>query len=211
MNTQQRIKLAVLAGLIGPILLGTVITVLTITERDFMLSIGWKLNAPLDWPSGLALGPYGWIMTLTFLICGLLIIIFASGLRLSLPRLRPSLTATWLLFLAGIGLIGLVSPTDKTIRTTPATWHGRLHDASFALIGLTLMPAMIFLGFVFLKDRNWKDLAVYTWITVALAVPTFWMKGFAFYLFMAAILFWCEVVALRLKSTSKVLEQDFTS
>lgn len=211
MNTQQQIKLAALAGIIGPILLGAVITVLTITERDFMLSIGWKLNAPLDWPSGLALGPYGWIMTLTFLTCGLLIIIFAAGLRLSLPRVRPALIATWLLFLAGIGLIGLVSPTDKTIRTTPATWHGRLHDASFALIGLTLLPAMIFLGFVFLKDRNWKDLAIYTWITVAPAIPTFWMKGFAFYLFLAAILFWCEVVALRLKSTSKVLEQDFIS
>jgi len=211
MNVQRRIKLAALAGITGPLLLGSVITILTIIERDFMTSIGWRLDAPLDWPSGLALGPYGWIMTLTFLISGFLIIIFASGLRLSLPRVSLTLIATWLVFFSGLGLIGLISPTDKTLRTTPATWHGRLHDASFALIGLTLMPAMIFLGFVFLKDRNWKDLAIYTWITVAPAIPTFWMKGFAFYLFLAAILFWCEVVALRLKSTSKVLEQDFTS
>jgi len=60
---------------------------------------------------------------------------------------------------------------------------------------------MILLGFVFLKDQRWKNLAVYTWITVALAVPTFWMKGFAFYFFLLAILTWCEVMAFRLLHT----------
>lgn len=199
MNVQQRIKLASWAGIIGPLLLGSVITTLTIAERDFMTSIGWKLNAPLDWPSGLALGPYGWIMTLTFLISGILIIVFASGLRLSLPAFHSALIAVWLLIAAGFGMIGLVSPTDKTIRTTPATWHGRLHDASFAVIGLTLMPAMLLLGFVFFKNGQ-KSLAIYTWITTALAIPTFWLKGLAFYIFLLAILTWCEVIALQLKS-----------
>ncbi len=201
MSTQQRIRLAAYAGIIGPLLLGSVITILTIAERNFMTSIGWTLRAPLDWPSGLALGPYGWIMTLTFVISGLLIIIFAMGLRFSLPHNRLVTICIWLLVLAGVGLIGLISPTDKTIRTTPKTWHGILHDSSFVVIGLTLMPAMILLGFVFLKDDRWKNLAVYTWITVALAVPTFWMKGFAFYFFLLAILLWCEVMAFRLKST----------
>ena len=203
MNVQRRIKLAALAGITGPLLLGSVITILTLIERDFMTSIGWRLDAPLDWPSGLALGPYGWIMTLTFLVSGFLIIIFASGLRLSLPRVRLTLIATWLLFFSGLGLVGLISPTDKTLRTTPATWHGRLHDGSFVVIGLTLMPAMILLGFVFLKEERWKDLAVYTWVTVALAIPTFWMKGFAFYIFLFAMLVWCEVIAFRLRSTAK--------
>ncbi len=200
MNASQRIKLAAWAGIIGPLLLGGVITVLTILERNFMLSIGWKFNAPLDWPSGLALGPLGWIMTLTFFLSGILIIIFASGLRLSLPRVRSAGIAIWLLILSGVGMIGLISPTDKTIRTTPRTWHGILHDSSFTIIGLTLMPAMLLLGFIFLKDSRWKNLAVYTWITVVLAVPTFWMKGVAFYIFLAAILTWCEVIALRLRS-----------
>ena len=203
MNRQQRIKIAALAGIIGPLLLGSVITLLTILERDFMLSIGWKLNAPLDWPSGLALGPIGWIMTLTFFVSGILILVFASGLRLSLLPLRSAGIAIWLLILAGVGMIGLISPTDKTIRTTPKTWHGILHDSSFAAIGLTLMPAMILLGYVFRRDPRWQNLAVYTWITVALAVPTFWMKGVAFYIFLAAILLWCEVIAFRLLSTTK--------
>jgi hypothetical protein len=204
MKEHRRIRLAVIAGIIGPLLLGSVITILTILQRDFMTSIGWRAEAPLDWPSGLALGPYGWIMTATFLVCGLLMIVFASGLRLRLPRGRLAQICTWLLTAAGYGLIGLISPTDKTLRNTPATWHGRLHDSSFVIIGITLMPAMILLGYLFLKDKNWKNLAVYTWITLALVVPTFWMKGFAFYIFLLAILVWCEGIAFRLRS----LEQD---
>lgn len=199
MNASRRIKIAALAGIVGPLLLGSVITILTIAERDFMTSIGWRLNSPLDWPSGLALGPYGWIMTLTFFLSGILIIVFASGLRLSLPPVRPALIATWLLIAAGFGMIGLVSPTDKTIRTTPATVHGRLHDASFVVIGLTLMPAMLLLGFVYFK-KGQRGLAIYTWLTTALAIPTFWLKGFAFYIFLLAILTWCEVIALQLQA-----------
>ena len=61
MSTQQRIRFAAYAGIIGPLLLGSVITILTIAERNFMTSIGWTLRAPLDWPSGLALGPYPWM------------------------------------------------------------------------------------------------------------------------------------------------------
>ena len=199
MNSEQRVKLAARAGMFGPLLLGAVITALTILERNFMLSIGWKFDAPLDWPSGLALGPLGWIMTLTFLISGILIIFFASGLRLSLPSLLSARIATWLLIAAGYGLVGLTFSTDKTIRTTPKTWHGLIHDSSFTVIGFTLMPAMILLGLIFLKDPRWKNLAIYTWITVALVIPTFWMKGVAFYFFLAAILIWCEVIALRIK------------
>ncbi len=198
MSRQQKIRLAACAGIIGPVLLGSVITILTIVERDFMTSIGWKLRVPLDWPSGLALGPHGWIMTLTFAISGILIIIFAAGLRFSLPPGRLTTISIWLLALSGVGMMGLISPTDKTIRTTPKTWHGILHDSSFVVIGLTLMPAMILLGFVFRKDERWKNLAVYTWVTVALAIPTFWIKFFAFYFFLLAILIWCEVMAFRL-------------
>jgi hypothetical protein len=61
------------------------------------------------------------------------------------------------------------------------------------------MPAMLLLGFVFFKNGQ-KSLAIYTWITTALAIPTFWLKGLAFYIFLLAILTWCEVIALQLKS-----------
>ena len=195
------IKLAARAGIVGPILFGLVLLILTFAEHDFLLSLGWRPLEPLDWPSGLALGPYGWIMTLTFIVSGLLMILFASGLHRSLPRSRSTFFSTLVFALTGVAMAGLAFFTDPTIRSTPATWHGRLHDLSFVLLGLTLMPAMILLGLAFQQDVRWKNLSLYTWITVTLVFPAFWVKGAAFYVFFLAILVWSEIVAFRLKST----------
>ena len=205
MSSEQWIKLAARAGMIGPFIFGIVLISLTILKFDFLLSIGWHpFRAPtLDWPSGLALGDYGWVMTVTFILMGFMMIVFASGLRLGLPPVRPALIGTVLISLAGFGLIGLASTTDPTLTTITRTWHGLLHDASFVLVGLTLMPGMIFLGFAFRDSNDWNDLSLYTWITVALALPTFFLKGAAFYVFLIAILIWCEVIAFRLSKQDK--------
>ena len=199
------IKLAVRAGILGPGLFAIVLFTLTLLKYDFLLSLGWHpLNDPtFDWPSGLALGDFGWVMTLTFLGSGLLMTIFASGLRLSLPRSRVTFFSTLALTLASLALAGLAFTTDPTIRTTPGTWHGRLHDLSFVLLGLTLMPAMLLLGFAFRQDKHWRSLSVYTWATMALAVPSFWLKGAAFYVFLLAVLTWLVVIALRLGQKEK--------
>jgi hypothetical protein len=199
------IKFAARVGLIGPVLFGAVVTLLTALKYDFLLSLGWHpLKAPtFDWPSGLALGALGWIMTATFIVSGLMMAVFATGLRLNLPRTPLTLTAALALTVAGLALAGLAFTTDPTIRSTPATWHGRLHDLSFVLLGFTLMPAMILLGFVFRLDARWRDLSLYTGITVALAFPAFWLKGAAFYVFLLAVLAWSEVIARRLYGLSK--------
>lgn len=199
------IKLAARAGIIGTSLFAVVLFILTLLKYDFLLSLGWHpLNDPtFDWPSGLALGDFGWVMTLTFLGSGLLMTIFASGLRISLPRSRVTFFSTLALTLASLALAGLAFTTDPTIRTTPGTWHGRLHDLSFVLLGLTLMPAMLLLGFAFRQDKHWRSLSVYTWATMALAVPSFWLKGAAFYVFLLAVLTWLVVIALRLGQKEK--------
>jgi hypothetical protein len=188
--------------MLGPLLFGGVVTTLTILKYDFLLSLGWHpLSAPtFDWPSGLALGAYGWVMTATFIISGLTLTFFASGLCLSLPPSRLTLIASFALSLAGLALAGLAFTTDPTLRSTPATWHGRLHDLSFVLLGVTLMPSMIWLGFAFRHSVAWRSLSSYTWLTAFLAVPTFSLKGAAFYIFLLTVLIWMEVLAMRLNS-----------
>ncbi|HET9908570.1 MAG TPA: DUF998 domain-containing protein [Anaerolineales bacterium] len=206
MNSTEWVKVAARAGMVGPFLFGIILSTLTILKYDFLLSIGWHpFRAPtLDWPSGLALGDYGWIMTATFITSGFMMILFASGLRLALPPVRTALIGTILLSLAGLGLIGLASTTDPTLTTVTRTWHGLLHDASFVILGLTLMPAMIALGFAFRDNQYWSHLSLYTWITVALAFPAFWLKGAAFYVFLLAVLIWCEVIAFQLGKWTQI-------
>jgi hypothetical protein len=194
------IKFAARAGILGPLLFGGVVTTLTILKYDFLLSLGWHpLYAPtFDWPSGLALGKYGWIMTATFILSGFMLTLFASGLCLNLPRSRIALIATFTLSLAGLALASLAFTTDPTIRSTPATWHGQLHDLAFVLLGITLMPAMILLGFAFRQSTHWRSLASYTWGTALLAIPTFSLKGAVFYVFLLAVLVWSKVISFRL-------------
>jgi hypothetical protein len=197
-NKSRLIKLAAHAGIIGPALFAVVVTGLTITQADFMRSLGWNPLGPvIDWPSGLALGPYGWLMTVTFFVCGGMMAFFAYGLKLALKETL----ATSLLMLAGFAMMGLIFATDPTLFTTSRTWHGLLHDSFFALLGITLMPGMLLLGRVFRQNELWKNLSVYTWSTLALIIPTFWLKGLAFYVFLLAILVWSEVIAFRLSST----------
>ncbi len=186
--------------LIGPVLFGTVTVTLTIIKYDFLRGLGWHpINDPtFDWPSGLALGPYGIIMTLTFIISGLLMSMLGLRLFRSLKPGAASKAGSFLLMCAGLALAALASTTDPTLRTTQATLHGRLHDLSFVLLGLSLMPAMIILGVAFRDDTRWHTFGLYTWITAALALPTFFVKGAFFYVFLFAVLLWTELVAWKL-------------
>jgi hypothetical protein len=197
MNRARLIKLAAVAGITAPIVFATITTILTFAEASFMRSIGWEpFGNVLDWPSGLAMGPYGWLMMVNFFLSGAMMAFFAYGLKLALE----DKLATTLLMLGGFAMMGLVFTTDPTIRSYPKTWHGFLHDSFFAVLGITLMLGMLLLGRVFQKNEGWKNLSVYTWATLALVIPTFWLKGLAFYLFLFAILVWSEIVAFRLRS-----------
>jgi hypothetical protein len=189
--------------LIGPIIFAIMLIILTVIQYDFMRGLGWHpITAPtFDWPSGLALGPYGIVMTATFIISGLLIALLALRLKADLNPARTSQLGSALLVLSGLFLASLAFTTDPTIRATPATWHGRLHDLSFVLLGINLFSSMIVLGFAFRQNESWKSFSLYTWLTVAFAIPAFILKGAVFYIFLLAILFWIETLAWKLNSS----------
>lgn len=197
MDKSRLIERAALAGILAPIVFAVIVTGLTFAEASFMHSIGWEpFGNVLDWPSGLAMGPYGWLMTINFFVCGIMMAFFAYGLKFAL---RDKFATTFLVF-SGFAMMGLVFTTDPTIRSYPKTWHGFLHDGFFAALGVTMMLGMLLLGRAFQEYDHWKNLSIYTWITLVLVIPTFWLKGLFFYIFLLAILIWCEVVAFRLRS-----------
>jgi hypothetical protein len=142
-------------------------------------------------------------MTATFIISGLLIAVLGLRLKASLGPVSTSQAGSTLLVLSGFALASLAFTTDPTIRDTPATWHGILHDLAFVLLGLTLFPSMIVLGFAFQKNKTWIKFSLYTWLTAACAIPAFILKGAAFYVFLFAILFWLEVLAWKLSGFEK--------
>jgi hypothetical protein len=198
------IRAAVVAGTVGPLAFGLTVAGLSVVQYDFMRGLGWNpITAPtFDWPSGLALGPYGLLMTLAFVVGGAGLALLALGVGRALRAGSMGRVAAALLVLAGVAMAALASPTDPTLTTRVATLTGRIHDLSFVGLGLSLFPAILLFAVAFRRDPAWRPLSMWTWLTLALAAPAFILKGPAFYVFLIAVLAWVEVVASRLRRVS---------
>ena len=184
--------------MVGPALFAATVIALTVLQYDFMLGIGWRpLADPAGaWPSGLALGPYGWAQDASFVLSGILLMLFAAGLRLGAPG--GSWTGPALLFVAGAAMALMGFETDPIQSTGPQTLHNLIHDLAFALFVLTLLPAFFFLWRWFREEALWRGHARYTLATGVIATLSLFLPGVAYYLFLLVVLIWFEVTALRL-------------
>jgi len=184
----------------GPVLFLSVLVTLTVVQYDFMLGIGWRpLGDPAGaWPSGLALGPYGWVQVLNFVVSGLLLAIFASGLHFGVTNGRGSQIGPGLLFVAGIAMALMGFETDPIRRTMHRTVHGWIHDLAFVFFALALLSSLFFLWLRLKKDPLWRNHARYTLATSILAAFLLALPGVAYYLFLAVVLLWVSTTGRKL-------------
>jgi uncharacterized membrane protein len=133
------------------------------------------LSPGFNWLSTAAsehsIGPHGWIQISAFVVTGLLILAFASGVARELGR-DGSMLGHRLLTILGccILLSGpfVADPAPVALYSREATWHGIVHGILGA-IAFTLMPAICFVFYRrFRKDQQWRSLA--TWTLAASAV-----------------------------------------
>jgi hypothetical protein len=194
------VRAAAIAGMVGPVLFATVLLALTVLEYDFMLATGWRpLRDPAGaWPSGLALGPYGWVQVANFVLSGILLMTFAAGLHFGATAGRGSQVGPALLFVSGAAMAFMGFETDPIGSTGPRTLHNLIHDLAFALFVFALLPAFFFLWRRFREDALWQAQARYTLITGVLATLLLLLPGVAYYLFLAVVVVWFEIMAVRL-------------
>jgi len=145
-----------LAGLIGPPLFWTVLTVLGQTQPAY--------NALRYDISLLALGPYGWTQSANFVIFGLSIIVFQRGLDDELaPGEARGPLAVFLAFASGLALVAMaIFPTDP-----PGTWtaRGTVHLGIVASLAV-LLPTICFATAGKLKRHSlWRGYARFTVLT----------------------------------------------
>ncbi len=193
-----------LAGMIGPAMFALIIVVLTLVQYDFMVELGWHpiRSSEVPWPSGLALGPLGWLQVANFVLFGFMLIAFAVGLHRAVARGgRGSSVGPALLILAGVAMVLAGFKTDPDISGGPQMWHGLIHGLAYLLFIFSLLPSFFFLWWRFRRDPLWRGYSLYTLITGMLYVILFLRsESVAFYLFLALILVWIEVMAIRLRS-----------
>ena len=194
------VRMAAAAGMIGSVLFAATLLTLTVVQYDFMLGLGWRpLGDPAGaWPSGLALGPYGWAQVANFVLSGILLMIFAAGLHFGATDGRGSRVGPALLLVAGASMALMGFETDPIQSTGPRTLHNLIHDLAFALFVLALLPSFFFLWRRFREDALWRSHARHTLITGVLATLLLFLPGVAYYLFLAVVLVWFEITAVRL-------------
>lgn len=130
--------------------------------------------------SALSLGELGWMQILNFLVCGLLLLGFAAGLRLAL---RSGKGATWgplLFFLFGLGLIGAgLFVADPDLGYPPGapgsgqalvTLHGVLHTFATLMTFSSLVAASVVLARRFAGDPDWPGWTFYSLVAGLLVV-----------------------------------------
>lgn len=131
--------------------------------------------------SSLSLSDQGWMQIANFLMCGLLTLGFAIGLRQVFRTGRSSVWGPILLGLFSLALIvaGLFA-TDPSLgypvgthSSGPQTLHGIIHG----IAGLITFSSLAIAGFVmarrFAGDPNWKGWALYSTITGTLVAVFF--------------------------------------
>lgn len=205
MKQQMTVRVGAFAGIVGPVLFGAILVVLTAVQYDFMVEIGWQpLEDPADaWPSGLALGPYGWAQILNFVLSGLMMMLLAVGLHRGAMSGRGSRAGPALLFVAGAAMALMGFETDPILREGPRTLHGWIHDLAFALFVLALLPSFFFLWRRFRGDVLWRGHARYTLATGVTSALLIFLPSVAYYLFIVVVLAWMEVTAIRLLRSSR--------
>lgn len=164
------IKPLLACGAIGPLLNIVVLLILGATRPGY--------NAWLMPDSSLELGEGGWIQIANYIICGVLLLGFAIGLRRVLHTGRGSTWGPILLGLVGLSFIGIgVFVTDPVLGYPPgasrtSTIPGTLHNLLGQLQFIALAAACFVLARREAADpasRGWAWYAVATGLLVVAA------------------------------------------
>ena len=166
-------RFLIAGGAIGPLLFMIVLLMEGATRPGYS---AWH-----NYGSSLSLGDQGWMQIANFLVCGLLTLGFAIGLRQVFQTGRGSVWGPILLGVFGASLIvaGLFV-TDPSLGYPPGT-HGSgpqtLHGTIHGVAGLIAFSSSAIASFVmarrFAGDPNWRGWALYSIVTGVLVIVFF--------------------------------------
>jgi uncharacterized protein DUF998 len=176
-NKREPVSTRIKMLLVGGALAGPLFTLMWIIEGA--TRTGYN---PLRHPvSSLALGDFGWMQIVNFIVAGLLTLAFAIGSWLTL---RPQRGSTWGPLLIGVWAAGLLAagifvtdPVSGYPTGTPGlllnrTTHGNLHDL-FSLLGFLALTISCFVfasHFAAHRERGWMIYSILTGILFPIGI-----------------------------------------
>ena len=207
------IRLAALAGMAAPILFVSVFT------AEGALRPGYQ--PVCMFVSELSLGSRGWVQIGSFVVTGLLVLLFSSGVAARCIGGRAASAGQATLKIIGFSLVAS-GPfvTDPSALFNQTSLHGLVHGIFGALV-FSLAPVCCFVYFgPFRRDPTWKSLAPWTavaGVVLALGIVVLKLsqlphgglypwKGWIQRAFLIVFMGWLFVFAARLYRVSGVGE-----
>jgi Protein of unknown function (DUF998) len=172
-------RFLITCGAVGPLLFILVFLIEGATRPGYS---AWH-----NYVSSLGTSPQGWMQIANFLVCGLLVLCFAVGLRQVLHSGKGSVWGPLLIGIFGLALIvagifvtdgSLGYPPGSTNRGGPQTIHGTIHGVAGLIAFSTLAIACFVMSRRFAGDPNWKGWALYSFIA-GLLVAVFFVASTA--------------------------------
>lgn len=166
-------RLLIAGGAVGPLFFIVLLLIEGATRPGYS---AWH-----NYGSSLSLGDLGWMQIANFLICGLLTLGFAVGLRQVLRSGRGSIGGPILLGIFGLALITAgIFVTDPSLgyppgthSSGPQTLHGTIHGVAGLIAFFSVAIASFVMARRFAGDPKWKGWALYSTITGILVIVFF--------------------------------------
>lgn len=206
MTTVTR-RTSALAGIaIAPLWIG-VTAVLTWLEWDYIHSVGWSPTSAneVPYPSVLLRGELGLVQSLNFVVTGVLVAVFALGLRREFTRRISGWVATVGLAVFSLGTIMNAGTTD--LGDEPSTLSGTVHVTGFVLVLLGALVAYPATGLALRGNPAWRRWRLLGWWPVllfAVAVTNLGLPGdLGFCIFVALVWIWYALMSGHLLAVDR--------
>ena len=173
MTNRQITRATLVAGAVGPALFVLVFLLEGATRLGYS---PWRHQV-----SQLSLSDQGWEQVANFLVCGVLVLAFALGLRRSLGTGKGMTFGPLLLVIFALGLLvaGLFR-ADPALgyppgvpMPAPQTAHGTIHGLAGLVVFVSLPAACFATARRFAGDPRWRGWAAYSILTGLLVLASF--------------------------------------
>ena len=194
------------------------LAVLAVVGQLVLLASAWLLPAISEYHlvgdniSELAIGQYGFVQTLAFVISGLGVLALAYGIHRVTAGIRGSLLGSVFIGIYGVGaLVVAIFPSDR-IDSKADVWTqsttGWIHSITAFVAYLSVITGMLVLTWTFARDMHWRSLVVGSALLAGAALALLFVQsegpwvGLMQRLMIAAISGWLILVALRVRSVA---------
>jgi hypothetical protein len=200
-------RTAGLAGLVvAPLWIGTTALVSWL-EWDYLHSIGWSATGTneVPYPSATLRGDVGLLQSVNFVVAGVLVAVFALGLRREFRHRVSGWVATVAFALFSVGVVMNASPTD--LPGEPTTGPGYVHDFGFLGVLLGVLVAYPASGLALRGNDSWRGWRLLGWwpvLLVAIAFTNLGLPGdLGFMVFVALVWVWVSLMGGHLMTVAR--------